>query len=107
MSRLGCLRFAGTANLSGNLGRIESLIALEGRICSFSNLLRYIDSVAVELLHDGSVLLLRDRVGVPAALHIVLPKVLLGRLVLILLVEHALELRLLDGRLGHERLPIG
>ena len=103
MSRLGCLRFAGAANL----GRIESLIALKGRICSFSNLLRYIDCVAVELLHDGSVLLLRDRVGVIAALHIVLPKVLLGCLELILLVEHALELRLFDGRLGHERLSIG
>ena len=89
MSRLGCLRLAGAANL----GRIESLIALEGRICSFSNLLRYIDSVAVELLHDGSVLLLRDRVGVNAALNIVLPKVLLRRLILmLLLVEHALEL---------------
>lgn len=61
----------------------------------------------MELLHHCSVLLLRDRVWVLAALNIVLPKVLLGRLVLmLLLVEYALKLWLFDGRLGHERLSI-
>ena len=47
----------------------------------------------MELLHYLSVLLLRDRVGVLAALNVILPKVLLRRLILmLLLVEHALEL---------------
>ena len=56
-------------------------------------------------------LLLRDRVGVVAALNIILPKMLCRCLELwmhisLLLVENALELRLFHGRLGHERLPI-
>ena len=75
-------------------------------------MLGYIDRVAVELLHHMSMLLSWDRIGVVAALDVALPKMLSGCLILwmqitLLLVEYALELRLFDRRLGHQRLPIG
>ena len=86
---MGCHRFAAAAHLGG----VKSLITLEGREVGLFDILRYIECEAVELLHQGSVLLLRDRAWVLAALNIALSKMLLGCLVLmLLLVEHALEL---------------
>ena len=73
-------------------------------------MLGYIDRVAVVLLQNSSLLLRGKRVGLLVGLNVILPVMLSGRLVLVmmlLLIEHALELRLFDWCLSHKRLTIG